>query len=55
MNTLNKKAIIFIKSELNKVKIKFSEKENGREGVDFLIDRIPRRSASVVKKESLKT
>ena len=37
MNSLNKKLLNFIKSELNKAEIKFSKKENGREGVDFLI------------------
>lgn len=37
MNTLNKIGLNLIISELNKAQIKFSKKENGREGVDFLI------------------
>jgi hypothetical protein len=39
MNTANKNSLKFIKSELNKVQIKFSKKENGREGLDFIIDK----------------
>ena len=37
MNITNRKTLNFIKLELNKFQIKFSKKENGREGVDFLI------------------
>ena len=37
MSSINDKILKFIKSEFNKFQIKFSEKENGREGVDFLI------------------
>jgi hypothetical protein len=37
MNTLYENIIKLIKSEFNKAQIEFSRKENGREGVDFLI------------------
>jgi hypothetical protein len=37
MNTLNKNALKFMKSELKKAQIKVSEKESGREVVDFII------------------
>jgi hypothetical protein len=37
LNITNRKTLNFIKLELNKFQIKFSKKENGREGVDFLI------------------
>jgi len=37
MNIFNENILNFIKSDLKKAKIKFSKKENGREGVDFLI------------------
>ena len=37
MKSISKNILEFIKSELKKSKIKFSEKENGRERVDFLI------------------
>ena len=37
MNTLNKNALYFIKSELKNFYLKLITKESGREGVDFLI------------------
>jgi hypothetical protein len=37
MNTTNENILSFIKTELNKAQIKVFQKENGREGVDFLI------------------
>lgn len=37
MNITNRKPLNFIKLELNKFQVKLSKKENGREGVDFLI------------------
>lgn len=35
MNTVNKNALQFMKSELNKAQIEVSENESGREAVDF--------------------
>lgn len=37
MNSLNKKVIQFIKSELIKVQIDISQNKNGREDVDFIL------------------
>jgi len=37
MNTVNKNALEFMKSELKKAQIKVSQKGSGREGVDFII------------------
>ncbi|WP_367060229.1 hypothetical protein [Algibacter sp. 2305UL17-15] len=37
MNSVNENALEFMKSELKKAQIKVSQKESGREGVDFLI------------------
>lgn len=37
MNTHNKKALEFMKSELKKAQIKVIQKESGREGIDFVI------------------
>jgi hypothetical protein len=37
INSLNENVLNFIKSELIKAQIEISEKESGREGVDFLI------------------
>jgi hypothetical protein len=36
---MKKKVLNFLKSELNKAQIKVFQKENGREGVDFIIDK----------------
>jgi len=62
MNTVNKNALKFMKSELNKAQIEVSQKESGREGVDFLIgDKqlylqsidfdAPQRSIKIVKQD----
>lgn len=37
MNTINENALKFMKSELKKAQIEISEKESGREAVDFII------------------
>jgi len=37
MNTVDENALNFMKLELKKAQIEFSQKESGREGVDFLI------------------
>ena len=62
MITLNVNALKFMKSELKKAQIEVSEKESGREGVDFLIGDnqlylqsidfdIPQRSIKIVKQD----
>lgn len=40
MSTLDKNAIEFMKSELNKAQIEVLEKESGREGVDFFANTV---------------
>ncbi len=37
MNTVNENALKFMKSELNKAQIQVSQKESGREAVDYII------------------
>jgi len=37
MNTVNENALNFMKSELKKAQIEVSEKESGREAVDFIL------------------
>ena len=37
MNTVNEKALNFMKLELQNAQIEVTNNENGREGVDFLI------------------
>ena len=37
MNTVNENVLDFMKSELNKAQIEVSQKESGREAVDFII------------------
>ena len=37
MNTVNKNALEFMKSELKKAQIEVLEKESGREAVDFIL------------------
>ena len=38
MNTVNENALEFMKSELKKAQIEVSEKESGREAVDFIFN-----------------